>query len=178
MPWSGLVCCLIRVSQAVIIFSFAIRTVSRKSAAVFFGAPAPLIWPVLFVGFGSIDRDRSVNPRWNHRDSCHVQHSGLWGPSDVKATMIYNRTVQSITLIETSLSAGIWKCDCLLMALNVSAGTARFRQLSEAMRKTHVRREHWPGASSGVTHRRIFLPFRNDDDAPTLLISSYGNDPR
>ena len=53
----------------------------------------------------------------------------------------------------------------LVMVLNVSAGTARFRQLSEAMRNTHVRREHWPGASLGVTHRRIFLPFRNDDDA-------------
>jgi hypothetical protein len=28
-----------------------------------------------------------------------------------------------------------------LLALNVSAGTARFRQLSEAMRKTYARRE-------------------------------------
>jgi hypothetical protein len=38
------------------------------------------------------------------------------GPSDVKATMINNRTAQSITTIEERLSAGIWKSDCLLMA--------------------------------------------------------------
>jgi len=30
---------------------------------------------------------------------------------------------------------------CQLLALNVTAGTARLRQLSEAMRKTYARRE-------------------------------------
>jgi hypothetical protein len=34
---------------------------------------------------------------------------------------------------------------CLLMALNVSAGTARFRRLSGAFRKTYSRRELFSG---------------------------------
>jgi hypothetical protein len=39
-------------------------------------------------------------------------------------------------------------------------------------------------ASTGLGHRRelsiaeLSSPFRNDDDAPILLISSYGNDQR
>jgi hypothetical protein len=52
----------------------------------------------------------------------------LLGPSDVKATMIYNRTAQSITIIEERLSAGIWKSDCLFMAHGCVAGIVQILQ--------------------------------------------------
>jgi hypothetical protein len=41
------------------------------------------------------------------------------------------------------LTQSVWAeiHECPFLALNVSAGTARFRQLSEAMRKTYARRE-------------------------------------
>jgi hypothetical protein len=54
--------------------------------------------------------------------------------------MIYNRTVQSITLIETSLSAGIWKCDCIaalaLVASNIRLLTKA--EIGEPLPGTHL----------------------------------------
>jgi hypothetical protein len=38
---------------------------------------------------------------------------------------------------------------CLVVALNVSAGTARFRQLSGTLRKTYSRREPLSGCRVG-----------------------------